>query len=448
MKQRVHSTVDFLHGPIFKPLILFAFPVLISNIFQQLYNLADTMIVAYLLGDSALAAIGACTSIYDLLIGFALGIGSGLSVVTARSYGAGDETQLKKSVACSLLIGAAVSLLITLLGCGLLHPLMRLLNTPAEILETSYQYISTITAFTIVMFAYNLFSGLLRAIGNSVMPLVFLILSSVLNVILDVVFISQLSMGVRGAAVATVISQGVSAVLCAIYILKKARLLLPRKVHFRFDRTMFLELLGQGMSMGFMSSIVSAGTVILQYGINGFGTLIIAGHTTARKLFSFFAMPFSSMSQAISTFVSQNRGACRRDRIRLALRYAYLYDVAAAGIITVVLLLWAKPLVQVVSGSREAVVLENGALYMQVVGPFYAILGVLLQARNALQGIGEKLLPLISSIIELVVKFLFVLLLIPRFGYLAVIFCEPVIWCIMTTQLLFSLYRNAFMRGR
>lgn len=447
----MHSTrrtVDFLRGPIFKSLILFALPILVSNIFQQFYNLADTMIVANYLGDEALAAIGACTAIYDLLIGFALGIGTGLSVVTARSYGAGDQDLLKRSVACSLVIGAAISVVITLLGVFLLEPLLRVLNTPAEIMDMSYQYISAIIWFTLAMFSYNLFSGLLRAVGNSVMPLVFLIFSSFLNIGLDILFITTLSMGITGAAVATGLSQAISAVLCAVYIWKKASLLLPGREHFRLDRTLFRELLGQGLSMGFMSSIVSLGTVVLQYGINGLGTLVIAGHTTARKIFAFFAMPFGAMAQAIATFVSQNRGACRRDRIRKALRYAALYQIAAAAVITVILLAWAPTIVHLVSGSEEAVVLENGSLYLRVLGPFLAVLGVLLQSRNALQGLGEKLIPLVSSVIEMVMKVLFVALLIPRFGYLAVVFCEPVIWCVMTVQLLWSLHRNKFMRGQ
>ena len=447
----MHSTrrtVDFLRGPIFKSLILFALPILVSNIFQQFYNLADTMIVANYLGDEALAAIGACTAIYDLLIGFALGIGTGLSVVTARSYGAGDQDLLKRSVACSLVIGAAISVVITLLGVFLLEPLLRVLNTPAEIMDMSYQYISTIIWFTLAMFSYNLFSGLLRAVGNSVMPLVFLIFSSFLNIGLDILFITTLSMGITGAAVATGLSQAISAVLCAVYSWKKASLLLPGREHFRLDRTLFRELLGQGLSMGFMSSIVSLGTVVLQYGINSLGTLVIAGHTTARKIFAFFAMPFGAMAQAIATFVSQNRGACRRDRIRKALRYAALYQIAAAAVITVILLAWAPAIVHLVSGSEEAVVLENGSLYLRVLGPFLAVLGVLLQSRNALQGLGEKLIPLVSSVIEMVMKVLFVALLIPRFGYLAVVFCEPVIWCVMTVQLLWSLHRNKFMRGQ
>ena len=445
-KSFLNTDVDLIHGPIFKSLVIFAIPLLISNIFQQLYNTVDTMIVGNYLGDTSLAAIGSCTSIYDLLVGFALGIGNGLAIVTARSYGSQDKDLLKKSVASSVIIGIVVSLVITVIGSFILYPLLEVLNTPQEIINEAYRYISVVTLFIIVMFAYNLCAGLMRAIGNSVMPLVFLIVSSLLNIFLDILLITQLDMGVMGAAIATVISQGVSVVLCIIYIFKKSQILLPEKEHFGFDQDLYKELLGQGFSMGFMSCIVSAGSVILQYGINGLGYLIIAGHTAARKLYMFFNMPFTAMALAISTFVSQNKGANQGKRIKEAIKYAYIYDVVMAGVVTIILLFFAPSLVKLISGSNEAVVLDNGSLYLRIVGPFYAILGILMQTRFALQGLGKKILPLISSIIEFFGKIIFVLLFIPRFQYLAVIFCEPTIWCVMALQLVYSFYTNPFIK--
>ena len=444
----LNANVDLINGPIFKSLIIFAIPLLISNIFQQLYNTVDTMIVGNVLGDVSLAAIGSCTSIYDLLVGFALGIGNGLAIVTARSYGSHDEKLLKKSVASSLVIGIVVSFVLTIIGVIFLKPLLNLLNTPAEIINEAYSYIVFIVLFIIVMFAYNLCAGLMRAIGNSFIPLVFLIISSLLNIGLDLLFITQLHMGVKGAAVATVIAQGISVVLCIIYILKKVPMLIPTKEDFEIDKELYKELLGQGFSMGFMSSIVSAGSVILQYGINNLGYLIIAGHTAARKLYMFFNMPFIAMALAISTFVSQNKGANQKKRIKQALRYAYIYDFIMAAIVTVIILLFGSSLVKMISGSNESVVLQNGTLYLIIVGPFYAVLGVLMQTRYALQGIGQKLLPLISSIIEFFGKIVFVVFLIPRFQYMAVIFCEPVIWCVMCVQLLYSFYTNSYIREK
>lgn len=441
-----NADVDLLHGPIFKSLVIFAIPLLISNVFQQLYNTVDTMIVGNYLGDVSLAAIGSCTSIYDLLVGFALGIGNGLSIVTARSFGSGDHKLLKKSVASSIVIGVVSSIVITIIGAIILHPLLVLLDTPANIIEEAYSYISVITLFIVVMFAYNLCAGLMRAIGNSFMPLIFLIVSSCCNVVLDILFITSFNMGIQGAAVATVISQGISVLLCIVYIMKKTKILIPSKEHFKVDKALYKELIGQGFSMGFMSCIVSAGSVILQYGINGLGYLTIAGHTAARKLYMFFNMPFTAMAMAISTFVSQNKGADQGKRIRQALRYAYIYDVVLAAIVTIGLLLFATNLVQLISGSTEPVVINNGSLYLKIVGPFYMILGILMQTRYALQGIGQKMLPLISSVIEFVGKIIFVIAFIPQFGYMAVIFCEPVIWCVMAIQLVYSFYSNSYIK--
>ncbi len=439
--------VDFLQGPIVRSLIIFAIPLFISSIFQQMYNMVDTIIVGNYLGDQALAAMGACASISDLMVGFCLGVGSGMSVVAARSFGSGNMKLLKKSVAMTMILGALITAVISFFGGFALRPLLELLNTPAEIIDESYSYVSTIVAGALVMLAYNLSAGMLRAIGNSFMPLIFLIVSSLLNIVLDIVLISRFHMGVQGAAVATVISQGVSAVLCIGYILKNAPMLVPEREHFQFDKGLCSELLGQGISMGVMGSIVSCGTVILQSGINGFGTLIIAGHTAARKLHSLCMMFIATTSMACSTFVSQNKGAGNRERIIKAMNYMIVYDIVAAGLMWIVLLVAAKPLVQFITGSTEPVVLNNASMYLCVAGPFYAVLGVLLQTRSALQGIGEKLLPIISSVIEMVGKIVFTIVFIPRFGYMAVIFCEPIIWCAMTAQLLFCYYRNPFIRG-
>ena len=444
-KPLFNMNVDLMHGPILKSLLLFMLPILISNLFQQLYNTVDTMIVGNVLGDTALAAIGACGAIYELLVGFGIGIGNGLVIVAARSYGAGDDEQLKQTVAGSIVIGLIASAVITLAGAMGLHPLLELLDTPVEIFEDAYRYIIIIDYGVFIMFAYNLCAGLLRAIGNSFMPLVFLILSSVLNVILDLWFIAVLGMGVAGAGVATVISQGVSVVLCILYVFRSARLLLPEKKHFHVESRLYWELFSQSISMGLMSSIVSAGSVVLQYGINGLGTLVIAGHTAARKLFSFTTMPVMAMASACSTFVSQNRGANQPERVRKGMKEIALYSVVVAVLAIFLMQLGAEWMVRLISGSNEPVVLENGARYLLWNAPFYSVLGVLLATRYALQSLGQKVLPLFSSVIELVGKVVFVLFFIPKFAYNAVILCEPIIWCFMAAYLVLVYLHDPFV---
>lgn len=439
--------VDLLHGPILKAMLVFAVPLFFSGIFQQLYNTMDTVIIGHTLGDEALAAMGAAAAIYDLLVGFALGIGNGLAIVTARSFGSGDTDHLKRSVAASLVIGIGITAVITVAARFILYPFLEVLHTPEEIIEQSYAYISTITLFIGVMFAYNLCAGLLRAIGNSVMPLVFLILSSLLNIVLDLFFITQLSMGVQGAAVATVIAQGVSVLACLVYIGKKAGILIPKRAHFVWDKALYREMLAQGFSMAVMSSIVHAGTAILQSGINSLGYLVIAGHVAARKLFMFLMMPYMAISQTISTFVAQNYGAGQMGRIRRAVRYSYLCGAVLTAGITLFTIPLAPTMVRLLSGSSEAVVIENGALYLQVVAPCLMILALLNPTRFALQSIGNKILPIISSVIELIGKYLFVMFLIPRFQYMAVIFCEPVIWAFMDMELLWAFWSNPKVRA-
>lgn len=217
-----NTSIDLTRGPVLKVIALFALPILISNIFQQLYNTADTMIVGNYLGEEALAAVGATAAIFELIVGFALGVGNGMSIVIARYYGARNEDMVKRSVAATLVIGLGLSLLVMLVGHFGLLPLLGLLGTPANIINQSYAYISVIMSFVIVTFSYNLGAGLLRAIGNSLMSLVVLVFASILNIVLDITFITRLHLGVAGAGIATIIAQALSALLCFIYIYKNA----------------------------------------------------------------------------------------------------------------------------------------------------------------------------------------------------------------------------------
>ena len=442
------TNVDLIRGKILKSLIIFAIPMFISNLFQQLYNTIDVMIVGNYLGDTSLAAMGACVAVYELLIGFAQGIGNGLSIVVARGYGSGDEKLVKKSVAGSLVIGVIVSIIIMIISVLCLYPLLRLLNTPDNIIGEAYSYISMITIFVVVMFMYNLFAGLLRAIGNSIMPLIFLVISSLLNVGLDIFFITRMNLGIKGAAIATVIAQGVSAILCIIYIYSKCKILIPRREDFAFDRDLYKELLSQGLSMGIMLMVVSAGTVILQSSINGLGYLTIAAHTTARKISSFANMPCIALALSLATFVSQNKGADKRERIRKAVRYSNILSIVWGVIAFGILIILSPTLVKLLSGSSKAVVIDKATKYLVINSLFYPILGILLNLRNSLQGLGEKLIPLVSSVIELVGKILFVIFLIPSLKYTGVIWCEPIIWCLMCIQLAWSFYGNSYIKNK
>ncbi|MDR1838271.1 MAG: MATE family efflux transporter [Treponema sp.] len=440
------TKTNLLSGSIVKSLFVFAIPLFLSNIFQHLYNTADMVIVGHFLGESSLAAIGACAVIFDLLIGFAIGVGGGFGIVVARSYGEGNQDMLKRTVAGAVMIGSVLTLFISVNASLFMMPLLKLINIPANVIDAAYSYISVLIIFAIVSFTYNLCAGLLRAIGNSTMPLLFLIISSLLNILFDILFITSFNMGVHGAAVATVAAQGISALLCIVYIFKKCPILIPHKKHFRYDAVLYKELFTQGFSMGFMLSIVTLGSVVLQRAINGLGYLVIAGHIAARKLNSFCMMPISTIAMALTTFVSQNKGADQPDRIRKVVRYGNIISVIWGAFISVVLIFSSTFIIRLISGSNESIVIENGARYLMINSPFYIILGMLLNFRLALQGMGIKIIPVISSIVELIGKVIFAFLLVPALGYIGVIICEPIIWCIMFLQLLYSFYTNPYIK--
>ena len=440
------GSVDLIHGPIMKNLLIFMLPILVSFIFQQLYNAVDTAIVGHYLGEQSLAAVGANVAVFDLMVMFAQSLGNGLCIVVSRAYGAGDEEKLRKSVAGSIMIGIGTTLIMTILSLFGLGPLLRALGTPEAIYGEALSYIRIIGGWIMVMFAYNLFSSLMRAIGNSAMSLVFLIISSVLNVILDLVLVAGAGMGVQGAAAATVIAQGISAILCAGYILTKAKLLIPHRTDWRCGKELILELAGQGYAMAFMGSVVNIGSVILQSGINSLGPTVIAGHTTARKLFMLCALPNTSMGMAISTFVSQNKGAGQRERIIRGVKESYVYDLVCSLFTIVVLFLFADELAVLLSGSTNPELINNTVAYVRFAAVFSWVLGVLHQTRLALQGLGAKFTPIVSSFIELAGKCLFAWCLVPKMGYRAVILCEPLIWCVMAVHLVYAFFTNPYIR--
>ncbi len=447
------NTYKLLHpnltnDSIVKSLVTFGLPIMISVLFQQLYNAVDTIIVGHFLKENALAAIGSCIAIYELIVGFGTGFGNGLGIVAARAYGGNNIIRLKKIVASSFIVTLFVTIFTMIFGHLALKPLLSFLGTPDEILNEAHSYIYLIAIFSGVLFGYNLLSGLLRAIGNSFMPLVFLIISSLLNILMDIVMIVCFDQGVRGTAIATVIAQGFSAILCFLYMLKKCPILIPSKESFRPDSGIYKDLFTQGLSMALMSALVSSGSVILQSPINSFGTYVIAGHISARKIFALTVIPIITLGTASATFVSQNLGAGKIDRIKKGVRAANLMCIIWGALCTIVIPLAAKFLIKSISGSENEEVLSYATKYIIFMQPFYAVLGVLIVSRNSLQGLGSKILPLFSSLIELAGKILFTVIIIPMTGIWGIIMCEPLIWCAMTIQLVIAYVNNKALKER
>ena len=439
---------DFTKGPMIRPMLRFALPVLFCNAFQLLYNTVDTVVIGHVLGDRALAAVGTASAVFEILMALAMGMASGLGITVARCCGTADGIKLRKTVAASLVIALVCTAMLTAGAYIGLHPLLRLLHTPEEVFPLACEYLVPVILFLFVTMAYNLFAGFLRAVGNSIAPLVFLVISSCLNVGLDILFIVPLGMGVKGAAIATVAAQAVASAICALYILRRARQIIPGRKDFVPDKEIYRDAAFQGASMSLMNGIIYAGGAILQIAINGMGTLTVAAHTAARRIYTIFLTPFGAINATVSTFVSQNRGANRPDRVRKGVITAYKGDVIMTLIIMAILLPGAETLVRLISGSSEAVVLDNASRYLQFVAPCYVILGFLNVTRISLQAIGQKILPVLSSVIELAGKIVFAFLVIPRYGYPAVIVCEPLIWCLMVLELMLSFWLNPYIRKK
>ena len=400
-KSFFNMNVDLMHGPILKSLLLFMLPILVSNLFQQLYNTVDTMIVGNVLGDTALAAIGSCGSIYELLVGFGIGIGNGLAIVAARSYGAQDEDLLKRTVVGSVVIGLLASLVITTAGFFGLHALLQLLDTPAEILEDAYSYIIVIDLGVVVMFMYNLCAGLLRAIGNSVVPLVLLAVSAVLNVILDLVCVLVLQWGVKGAAGATVFSQFVSGIGIGLYTLKKFPQLCPKKADCRWDKKNLDTILNLSVMTSVQQSIMNFGILMVQGLVNSFGTVIMAAFAAAVKIDSFAYMPVQDFGNAFSTYVAQNYGAGETDRIKKGIRSAGLCSAVFCVCISVLVCAFAAPLMGIFIDPGESAIIAAGVHYLRIEGACYIGIGILFLLYGYYRAVNQPQMSVVLTIASL-----------------------------------------------
>ena len=413
-RKSFNANVDLIHGPIFKSLIIFALPLFISNIFQQLYNTVDTMIVGNFLGDASLAAIGSCTSIYDLLVGFALGIGNGLAIVTARSFGSKDEKLLKKSVASSLVIGIVVSIGLTLIGLIFLQPLLHLLNTPANIIDEAYSYIFFIVLFIIVMFAYNLCAGLMRAIGNSVMPLVFLVVSSVLNIILDPLFIFVLHMNVKGAAIATVISQGVSALWTLQFLTGKQTILKLRKKYFKLNFYYVKRIFSLGTAgfmMGITNSVVTivCNSTLQTYG----GDLYIAIMTIINSIREIAQLPGQGMANACQPVLGYNYGAKEYKRVLTGIKFVTIVSFIMMFVIWLAITLFPEFFIQIFTHNQKIISHGITSLHLYFFGFFMMTFQMVGQSTAV--GLGKSKQAIFFSIFRKVIIVAPLTIILPKF---------------------------------
>lgn len=423
------KTTDLTNGNINKLLLGFAFPTLISNLFQQFYNLADTAIAGHILGDNALVAIGATSSLFSLIMTFANGLSGGFGIIIAREFGAKNESKVKSAVAHSLSINIIIGAVIFLLSLVVTKPILTAMNTPAAQFGDAYRYIIVILCTVAVPMIYNLEATILRSVGDSKTPLYFLIFASIMNIILDWVFMKNLNMGVTGAAVATVVSQLTASLLCLIVIKKNFPVLHITKSDFARDKKLTSDMLSAGMTMATMNSIFSIGSIIMQGAINALGETIIAAHLASRKLAEMFMQPLVTVGLACSTFVSQNFGAKKYDRISKAIRYSLIYCAVWSVISFFILWFLGAKATVLITGTGNAEVVRNTAMYLRINAPFYFVLGILFVLRFSIQSINRKIPPLISSAMELGTKTAAAFVFIPMWKYTGACIAEPLSWC-------------------
>lgn len=436
MSNRKAVVLDMTKGNAVRMILTFAIPLFIGNIFQQVYSMVDTMVAGYCLGDQAIAAIGSTSSLYALIIDLAWGLNSGFALIVTQAFGAHEPEKIRKSIGHMMMLDGIIAAVLTTLALIFLPSLMRLMNTPESIFDQAYSYMMVIFAGLLATICYNMFAGILRAFGNSRTPLYFLIFSSLLNIALDLLFVAVFHMGVGGAALATVAAQAVSGVLAGIYVYRNYRDMLPVKEDFRLEKGLTKEMITTGAAMGFMYSLVDLGSVIFQGAINALGEMYIASHTAARRIINILMQPMSGLMNASGTFVGQNWGAKQKQRIRNTLKKIMGMQIAWGLFTCLIVYLFGRAIIQFVTGTQSEAILANAVLSLHIHFPFFPVLGVLLAMRVSMQSMGQKTAPVISSVIELLMKIISVLWIIPSFGFVGVCVTEPVTWVIMTAFLI------------
>ena len=430
-------------------ILTFALPIFLANLLQLTYSLADTRIVGTFLGDNALAAVGATTTLSNLIVQFLMGMCNGFAIISAQCFGAKDMDRLRRSLGNSLVLGLLAAVVLTFGGLVFLQPILRFLNVPENLLNTATQYVSVIIAGLVITLLYDVLSATLRAIGDTVTPLIVLAVSVVLNIGGDLLLIVVLHMGVLGAAVATVLSQLIAVVVCAVYLWKKYEILRIRVDDLKLqDGGMLRNMLSSGLSMGFMSSLVNIGSLTLQTAINRLGQDIIVAHTAARKISEMFMIMFSVFGQTMATYCGQNMGAGRIDRVKKGIWLALLYTCIWCMLTVVASYTIGAGLVGLVTGSKNEVVIHTATVYLKFNTIFYCVTAVICILRNAMQGLGERITPLVSSSLEMIGKIIIAAALVPRIGYNGVIVAEPLVWFIMVIPLVVRIYTMPVMRRK
>ncbi len=422
------KTNDMTVGNPVKLIIRFMIPMCLGNIFQQFYNIADSIVAGQFLGVDALAAIGSTGSLMFFVTGWLNGLSSGFAILVSQWFGAKQYDKMRHYVAMSIYLAAAFAIVMTIGLEALNEPILRLMNSPEDLMGSVKGYMGIIYAGLIVTAAYNSLAAFLRALGDSRSPLYFLIISAVINVFLDILFIVKIGMGVEGCAYATVIAQAISAVCCLIYIIKKFPILHLKKENFEISFTSFRYLLALGIPMGLQFSITAIGTIIVQGAVNIYGSVYMAGFSAAGKLQNIIATVFVAFGATTATYVGQNRGAGKMDRVKVGMKYTQIMILVWSVITMVIMFFFGKYMTWLFIDKSQTDVINVSVTYFHTVFWAYPFLGSIFLYRNGLQGLGYGLVPMLGGVFELVARSAIVMFVAGKTSFAGVCLADPAAW--------------------
>lgn len=421
-----------------KLIISFAIPLLLGNIFQQLYNMVDTIIVGRFIGVNALAAVGSTGSINFLVLGFVLGLTQGLSILVAQYYGADDYKKIRKSITMSAYLYTIVGIIISVISVAYSRELLEILKTPENIINDADSYIRILFAGIMVTIIFNFLSGILRALGDGKTPLYSLFISSIINIVLDIYFIVVLNMGVNGAAYATVIAQFISSIFC-YYKIHKIKEIRIHKEDWKFDKSLFKKSFILGIPVALMNSVTAVGVMVLQFVVNGYGAVYVAGYSAGTKVIIILEQVGNTFGFAIATYAGQNLGANKIERIKEGVKKTNVILAVVNVAIGAMVVLFGKPILALIVSGSETEVIYVGYQYLVVTSLLLWVLGLLFVYRSTLQAIGDTFIPMISGIVEFAGRIGAVIILSSLFGFLAIPAAEVAAW-ILATIILMSAY--------
>ncbi|MGN1224856.1 MAG: MATE family efflux transporter [Ruminococcus sp.] len=419
------KTYNLTEGKVSKILLGFFFPMLFTNLLQQIYTFADTAIVGKGLGDNALAAVGNLSSFHSLLVGFFMGMTNGFSIILAQRYGSGNRMALQKIIASSIQLSSILSIFFTAASVLSLKDILFAMQTSAIILQDSLHYGYILFGGLTATVAYNLFSSILRALGDSKTPFVAIMISSVCNILLDCICIFLLQTGVEGVAAATIFSQTLSAVICCCHIRKIDGIRLMRK-DFKMDFSRNWILLKNGIPMACMNSITSVGCMIVQYYVNGMGVEYTSAYSVCNKYINLFMLPPITAGFAISSFTSQNYGAKKYDRISSGMQVSRRIVFVSYILFGIAMIIFPNQIVKIMLNGEKAIALA--AAFLRICGTFFFSLQLLFLYRNAVQGMGHPFLPMCSGVLEMILRIGTIVLFVPRIGFPATAYAEVAAW--------------------